>query len=177
VTTLIYVLSNPDYPSRVLIGTPSWVAEARRSIAAHGLLREVHPWLDDSPSVRNGSVTWFRHLACVGMLPGDEAEAERLRGSLWGPTREPDPLYFAPLFLAEEDIDRWRENDPGSTPWRTATPAFSAWLAANARPWDGSQAEQLGIKGLGKAKPKPAPRPPARVFTIAERLARRRTKG
>jgi hypothetical protein len=177
VTAVIYVLSNPDYPSRLLIGTAIWIAEARRSIAAHGLMREVHQWLDDSPSVRNGSVTWFRHLACVGMLPGDEAEAERLRESLWGPTREPEPLYFAPLFVAADDIDRWRENDPGVTPWRAAPAEFLAWLAATAAPWDGSEAERLGIKGLGKPKPKPAPRPQARVFTIAERLARRKTKG
>jgi hypothetical protein len=180
---VIYILSNPGYPERVLIGTASWIAEARRSIADQGVLVEVHQWLDDSAGVRNGCVTWLRHLACIGVLDGDEAEAERLRELLWETTWSPeplyDPLYFAPLFVAADDIDRWREGDPGCTPWRVATPEFSAWLAAHARPWDGSEAERLGIKGLGRVKPKPAPKPcpPARASTIAERMARRRAKG
>jgi hypothetical protein len=53
------------------------------------------------------------------------------------------------------------------------SPGFDAWLAGNAREWDGSEAERLGVKGLGESKPKGAPA--ARVSTLADRLARRRS--
>jgi hypothetical protein len=180
---VIYVLRNPELPDRLLIGTMGWIVAWRRRLAAGPLVPawpdfEGHPqehMYDDRHPER---VRWMWHLACAGMLDGDEAEAAALRDELWPATRHRG-AYLPPIYLSPADLVRWQDDDPSATPWRVADERSLARLDADKldRECTGEECASLKIMGPGKAKPKPAPRPPAKVSSIAERLARRRTKG
>jgi hypothetical protein len=160
---VIYVLRNPDYPRLLMIGTAGWIAGTLRRLRGDGLSREDFGRV----SRRVGLTLWLRRLTCVGMIEGDEDNAEALRESLWAETQRDAHDVF---YCSTPNSDGWREPCRAGTPYRVATAGFLGWLAT-ALPWDGSAAEQLGIKGLGKA----APRPVARASSLADRVKRRRS--
>lgn len=176
--TVIYALRNPELPDRLLIGPMDWIVAWRRRLAAGPLVPawpdlEGHPQEHSYDDRHPERVRWMWHLACVGMLDGDEAEAAALRDELWPATRHRG-TYLPPIYLTPMDLVRWQDDDPGSTPWRVADARFLAWLAADKldRECTGEERALLKIKG----PPKPAPCPPARASSIAERMARRRAK-
>jgi len=157
---MIYFLKNPHYPL-VLIGTADWIGEIRGNGFVTGMAvvrglavnhtRDTHPWMFN--------------LGCIGMIDGDERQAAALRELFWDEIRQCD---WGDKHLGRRGTIA--RDDFSMTPWRVISPQFEEWLDAHARPWDGSNAEKLGIRGLGR----PVERPAVRVSSLGEQMARRR---
>jgi hypothetical protein len=163
-STMIYFLANPDHRDKLLIGTAPEIAETRRTLAAGGLTRAAY---HDVSGREKGLPLWLRRLECVGMTEGGEAEAEVLREQLWPETyREAHRDLYK---MGMPDSAGWEDRCRRVTPWRVASD-YRGWLAAHAGPWDGSEAQTMGVKGLGRKRYSPA-----RTVSIRERLARRRS--
>jgi hypothetical protein len=123
---MIYVLAHRPF---VLLGTAGWLAAQRREIGRGGF------------AVVAPAARWMMKLQCIGMIDGGEAEAEAIRRSL-----APTPALEGTAGPAPPNLWCFCLPSERPVPW-VIIPDLDQWLAANTKPWDGSAAQMLGVKG------------------------------
>lgn len=174
---MIYILRNPESPL-VLIGTADWIAEKRRQILDIGLMRPGDEGVQTGSRLRywTGLPPWMRNLRCIGMLEGDQDEIHREFSEEKKATDGAADVSGSALIAIPDgtptDEFPWDSAFHGIW-WFAASPRLLAWIEANASPWDGSESENLGVKGLGRKARAAAP-PVPMTSGLGGRLRRMR---
>jgi hypothetical protein len=153
---VIYILKSRD-PGQVamLIGTAEWIGRLKDEYFAKGY-RAVRPGtgrgLAATADYHPGLPLWLFHLEPAWELDGDEARAEELR-------------------------HRFRAGDRPEQPWTFPCPELAELIRAEARPWQGFDAELMQVKGLDRATRearRAADRPAPAAVDVRARLRSRK---
>ncbi len=140
---LIYVLKSTTGP-HAMIGSAIGISLSRGALAdVTGRVEGVTEWR---------KTPLLRGVRVMGMIEESDFAATPLPG-----------IRPITLIVDSTQISAW---DPIHV-----SPEFERWVTEHTRPWDGREAEKLGVKGLGRNKPRAAT-----SSTLADRLSRRRTR-